>query len=120
MSVVADVSKKAGLLWITAPGSPQAMPTWHHWHGDAAYVIAGGAEQPLRGLADAERVTVTVRHKPAGVLTWTATVTTVSPDSAEWAEVVPELHTKRLNSPDGQQAPERWARESVLIRLDPV
>lgn len=118
---IAEVTKKSGLVWVTV-GTGRANPTWHLWHGTAAYVLAGGAEQPLRGLDTATRVAVTVRGKPAGehVLTWVATVHRVEPGSAEWDEAIAELFVKRLNVPDGREAPVRWARESTLLRLDPT
>jgi hypothetical protein len=121
MTLVAEATKKAGLVWITLDGS-RAMPVWHHWQNDAAYVLGEGGEQPLRGLAGAERATVTVPAKSTGgrVVTWIATVTRVAPGTEEWDAVVHELFAKRLNAPDGRAAPERWARESVLLRLDPT
>src|SRR5207249_3261313 len=65
---------------------------------------------------------VTVRSKTTGgrLLTWRAAVTRVAPGTEEWDRIVPELLAKRLNAPDGQQAAERWARESVLVRLAPT
>lgn len=120
--LVAEATRKSGLVWVTAPGDVRAHPTWHHWHDGAAYVIAGGAEQPLRGLAGAGQAAVTVRGKSTGgrLLTWVAEVGRVAPGSEEWDQVVPALHAKRLNAVDGRRAPARWARESVLIRLEPT
>jgi hypothetical protein len=73
-------------------------------------------------LADAGRAAVTVRAKTTGgrIVTWAATVTRVPPGTEEWDRVIPELHAKRLNAPDGRQAPQRWARESTLLRLEPT
>jgi hypothetical protein len=122
MTLLAEATRKAGLVWISVDGTERMRPVWHHWQDEAAYVLGEGGEQPLRGLSDAPRVTVTVPAKSTGgrVLTWVATVTRVAPGSEEWDKVVAELFTKRLNAPDGRQAPERWARESVLLRLDPT
>jgi hypothetical protein len=122
LELVAAVTAKCGLVWVRTPGAARADPTWHHWHDGAAYVLAGGAEQPVRGLADAVEATVTVRAKTTGerVLTWQARVRRVAPGSAEWAEVVPGLHAARLNSPDGPAALVRWARDSTLFRLEPT
>lgn len=121
MTNIAEATKKSGLIWITVDGG-RAEPVWHHWHADAAYVLAGGSEQPLRGLADAEHVAVTVRSKPTGgrLLTWQALVVRVPAGSEEWDEVIPELQSKRLNAPDGRAAPQRWARECILLRLEPT
>lgn len=122
MTLVAEATQKAGLVWITPEGAARAHAIWHHWQDGAAYVLGEGGEQPLRGLPGALRATVTVPAKSTGgrVVTWVATVTTVAPGSEEWNEVVAELFPKRLNVPDGRQAPERWARESTLVRLDPT
>jgi hypothetical protein len=122
MTLLAEATKKAGLVWIIPEGGARAQPVWHHWQDGAAYVLGEGGEQPLRGLADAQRATVTVPAKTTGgrIVTWVATVTRVAPGSEEWDKVIAELFTKRLNAPDGRQAPERWARESILLRLDPT
>jgi hypothetical protein len=121
-NLVVEATKKSGLVWITPDGAARAEPTWHHWQDDAAYVLVGGAEQPPRGLPDVQRATVTVPSKTSGarVVTWVATVATIAPASEEWNRVIPELLAKRLNAPDGRQAPLRWARECQLLRLTPT
>ena len=122
MTLAAEATKKSGLVWITPAGAARAEPVWHHWQDDAAYVLGDGGEQPLRGLAGATSATVTVRAKATGgrVVTWLATVERVAPGSEEWERVIPEIHAKRLNAPDGSAAPQRWARESTLLRLTPT
>ena len=122
MTLVAEATKKAGLVWIKPDGAERAQPIWHHWQDGAAYVLGEGGEQPLRGLGDAQRAAVTVPAKTTGgrIVTWVASVSRVASGTEEWDKVVAELFTKRLNAPDGRQAPERWARESVLLRLDPT
>jgi hypothetical protein len=47
-------------------------------------------------------------------------VSVVDPGSDEWSAVVPLLLGKRLNLPDGDAAPDRWARECTLFRLRPT
>lgn len=120
--LVEEATKKSGLVWITLPGLQQPRAAWHLWHDGAAYVVSGGIEQPLPGIADAGWVTVTVRSKDKGgrLVSWTAGVSRVEPDTQEWDEVVPMLHAKRLNAPDGEDQPRRWARESVVVRLRPT
>jgi len=54
------------------------------------------------------------------VVTWVADVSPVAPGSPLWDEVVPLLHAKRLNAPDGEEQPQRWARESVVLRFTPT
>lgn len=122
MTLIAEATAKAGLVWITPANTSHAQPIWHHWQDGAAYVLGEGGEQPLRGLADTQGAAVTVPAKTTGgrIVTWVATVTRVAPGSEEWDKVIPELFTKRLNAPDGRAAPERWARESILLRLDPT
>lgn len=72
-------------------------------------------------MGDGE-VTVAARSKDTGALliAWTARVAVVPPDSPEWAEVLPDLQAKRLNPPDGLDAPTRWARDAHLVRLTPT
>ncbi|WP_223198659.1 hypothetical protein [Solihabitans fulvus] len=122
LALVAEATRKSGLVWITLPGGQRAHPAWHHWFDDAAYVLAGGGEQPLRGLDETDRVAVTVRSKATGqrLVTWVAEVRAVPAGGEEWLRVVPGLHLGRLNAPDGRLAPDRWARESTLLRLTPT
>jgi hypothetical protein len=119
--LVAQATSKSGLVWVTVDGS-RPTPLWHLWQDDAAYVLTGGTEQPAPGLADVEHADVTVRSKTTGgrLITWRATVTTVQPGTDEWQRLLPELFNHRLNAPDGREAAERWARECVLLRLDPT
>jgi hypothetical protein len=124
--LVAEATKKAGLVWITAPGQPRAMATWFVWadggHGDAAYVVAGPGEQPVPGLVGAPTCAVSVpsADKHGRIVTWTAAVRPVEPGGAEWDAVVPGMITKRLNLPDSEGAADRWARDCVLLRLAPT
>ncbi|MEP6461916.1 MAG: hypothetical protein ABJC62_00540 [Frankiaceae bacterium] len=120
-AVVAEAMKKSGLVWLRV-GEARASPVWHLWHENSAYVLHGGDEQPAPGLADAANVAVAVRSKDNGgrLVVWSASVTAVSPDSAEWSTVVPLLAAKRLNAPDGPAAPERWARSCRISRLTPT
>jgi len=119
--LVEEATKKAGLVWVAVPGE-RAWPAWHHWHDGAAYLVTGGIEQPLPGLAAGGRAEVTVPSKDAGgrLVTWVAAVTEVQPGSELWTAVVPAMHAKRLNAPDGDRQPERWARESAVLRLEPT
>ena len=124
--------KKSGLVWIVAVGATtvhgREQPAWHVWQDGSVYVLTGGLEQPVPGgidlLGDDEsaRANVTARGKgPSGrVLTFETSVGKVPPDSEEWNSVVPALVAKRLNLPDGEDAPRRWAAECTLWRLRPT
>ena len=137
-ALIAEATKRAGLIWITTGERDRPRPAWHIWRSGpglpppgAAYVVTGPGEQPLPGLAEPGRVTVTVAGSPAAgppgargsVVTWAATVSKVEPGSAEWDEVIGELVAGRLNAvlAGTQTSPaQRWARSGAVFRLAPV
>ena len=138
-ALIAEATKRAGLLWISAGGRDRPRPAWHVWRtvtsGEtgpegppppgAAYLLTGPGEQPLPGLAGAGRVTVTVASSQTGgaPVTWTATVSRVEPGSGEWDAVIGQLVAGRLNAavipPDTSPA-QRWARSGAVFRLAPT
>ena len=120
-ALVEEACRKSSLVWLRPAGAAHAVAVWHVFTDGAIHVVGGGAEQPLPDLADGEHVEVTVRSKDTGgrLLRLTATVTQVRPGTEAWDLVVPELHAKRLNQPDGEEQPRRWARESTVLRLEP-
>lgn len=122
-SLVAEATRRSGVLWIGPKGSPDLRAAWHVWHAGCAWVVTGGREQPLPALVDAQQAVVAVRSKQRQgdlLVEWVADVHRVQPATPEWDEVVPLLHTRRLNAPDGEQQPARWAHESVVLRLTPT
>ena len=133
-ALVDEATKKSGLVWLTRLGGParrsepppRPQPVWLLWHEGSGYVLHGGSEQPAPALegasAGAERVAVSVRSKDQGgrLVTWVARTEVVRPDGDEWAVVAPLLMAKRLNLPDGEAAPRRWAAECVVTRLVPT
>ena len=131
-TLIEDAAKKSGLVWVIAVGATSAggreQPVWHVWQDGAVYVLTGGLEQPVPGgldaLADDEtgRAHVLARGKgPSGrQLTFETTVGKVTPGSDEWDAVVPALVAGRLNLPDHEDAPNRWASECTLWRLRPT
>ncbi|MFI6930474.1 hypothetical protein [Streptomyces sp. NPDC050287] len=121
-ALVEEATKKSGLVWVRGPGSP-ARALWHVWHEGAACLVGDGpGEQPLPGLVDGSGAEVTVRSKDKGgrLVSWTAKVVELAPGSPAWETTVAELKGKRLNAPDGEAMPERWARECRVLRLEPT
>lgn len=121
-ALVEEATKKSGLIWVKGPGGP-ARTLWHVWHEGAACVIGDGpGEQPLPGLSDGGPAEVTVRSKDKGgrLVSWSAKVVELPPGSEAWEAAVAELKGKRLNAPDAETMPERWARECRVLRLEPT
>ncbi|MEU8846155.1 hypothetical protein AB0C70_07930 [Streptomyces sp. NPDC048564] len=121
-ALVEEATKKSGLVWVSGPGVP-ARALWHAWHEGAACVVGDGpGEQPLPGLADGATAEVTVRSKDKGgrLVSWSAKVVELAPGSEQWEATVAELKGKRLNAPDGEAMPSRWAGECRVLRLEPT
>jgi hypothetical protein len=122
-ALVEEATKKSGLIWVKGAGAPAARALWHVWHEGAACLVGDGpGEQPLPGLADGGSAEVTVRSKDKGgrLVSFTARVAELAPESERWQAAVAELKGKRLNAPDGEAMPERWARECRVLRLEPA
>jgi hypothetical protein len=113
LPLVEEGAKKSGILWI---GRRLA---WHAWHDGAIYVVTGGGEQDLPGLAEAAEVEVTLRSKDNGaeLVRFPASVEVV--DQAAEAEAVSVLAKERLNAPDAAGLTDRWAARSTVVRLTP-
>ncbi|MGW3063470.1 hypothetical protein ACWDA8_08110 [Streptomyces sp. NPDC001130] len=122
-ALIEEAAKKSGLIWVRGAGASAARALWHVWHEGAVCLVGDGpGEQPLDGLADGGSAEVTVRSKDKGgrLVTFPATVSELPAGSAEWEAAVAELKGKRLNAPDGEQMPARWARECRVLRLTPA
>jgi len=138
-ALIAEATRRTGVIWLTVPPSRTAFPVWHIWRtaGDAgpgaaeppppgaAYLVTGPGEQPAPGLGAACRVRVTVPSKQSGgaLVTWTAAVRRVDPGSAEWDAVIGPLAAGRLNAVlgPGESTPaDRWARSGAVFCLTPV
>jgi hypothetical protein len=118
--LVADLAKKSGLVWVSY--ARHSRPIWHEWVGDAVCLVAGGTEQPLPGIADHQTVTLLLRSKSTRALVAEAEarVEVITPESEHWGPVTTALKSGRLNLADSDDAIERWARESVVVRLVPT
>lgn len=125
-ALVEEACRRSGLVWLQIAGGDRAHAAWHTWHDGAVHVVTGGAEQPLPGLVDAcmaggrVRVTVPSKETRGRLVTWVAKASTLAPGSREWVAAAAALHATRLNAPDGEEQPARWARESTLVRLEPT
>ncbi|MFG3203227.1 hypothetical protein [Streptomyces sp. NPDC048192] len=122
-ALVEEASKKSGLVWVKGAGAAAARALWHVWHDGAVCLVGDGpGEQPLEALVDGGSAEVTVRSKDKGgrLVTFPATVSELPSGSAEWEAAVAELKGKRLNAPDGERMPARWARECRVLRLAPA
>ncbi len=121
-ALVEEACRKSAMLWLRPAGADRGQAVWHAYVDGAVHVVSQGLEQAAPELTDGAEVDVTVRSKDTGgrVVTFRGTVSTIAPTDAAWDSVVAELHAKRLNPPDGEGQPARWARESRVVRIEPV
>lgn len=121
-ALVGEAGRRSSVLWLLPGGAPPAQPVWHLWHDGASYLVCGGHEQPLDGVADGDRVLVVARAKERQadrVVQWWADVQRLLPGTPAWEAVVPLLGARRLNAPDGEAQAARWAAQSLVLRLAP-
>jgi hypothetical protein len=118
--LIADLAKKSGLVWVSYARRTHAI--WHEWVGDAVCLVTGGTEQPLPDIERHETVMLLLRSKSSRALVAEAKarVEVVPPGSEHWDSVTDALKTGRLNLVDRDNAVERWARESLVVRLVPT
>jgi hypothetical protein len=120
-ALIAEATRRSAVVWVQVDGDPQRHhPVWQVWHEDRMYVVTGGIEQPLP-LSDRAVVSVRSKDRQGDLLVrWVASVSVVEPATAQWDDVVPLLHAARLNAPDGEEQPARWARESTVLCFTPT
>ena len=114
-----EALRRGAVVWIRPEGDERAYPVWYLWHQRCLWVVAGGDEQPLPMASRAE---VIARDKDQPLVragSWPADVEPVLPGTPEWEAVVPLLHARRLNAPDGENQPVRWAATSTILRFTP-
>lgn len=120
-TLVAEATRRSGVVWVSADAAAAAPAlVWHVWHDGAMYVVGGGPEQPLPVRpGEAARVVVRSKASQAGVVVeWSATVDAVLPGTPLWAGVTPLLAAERLNAAADQA--DRWAAECVVLRFTPA
>jgi len=110
--------KRTDLIWV-GPDAATTRAVWQVWDDGAVYLLCGGGEQAAP-VPPGQRATVVVasKDKRTRLLTFTAAVEQVDP-GADWDRITGQMVTRRLNLPDGEAAPGRWAGESMLLRLRP-
>lgn len=117
LPLIEEGAKRSSVLWITLPSGQRLA--WHVWHDGAIYVVTGGEEQSLPGLAESTQVEVTLRSKDNGaeLIRFPASVEVV--DQAAARDAVAALAKERLNARDAAGLLDRWAEQSLVIRLTP-
>jgi hypothetical protein len=124
-AVLDEALKKSTVVWIEVPGEGgtggRSVPAWYGTLDGRVYVLTGGSEQHIPGLAEAERVVLTARSKELQSLVAEvdAGVRVVPSNDPLFARVVSVLLPRRLNLRDGEQAAERWRTECTLVELTP-
>ena len=120
-ALVEEACKKSALVWVQ-PAGGRSHAVWHAWDDAAVCLVTGGLEQPLPGLTAGAAVLVTARSKDKGgrLVSFAADVEEVAASDPRWEATAAALHAARLNAPDGEEQPARWARESRLWRLVPT
>ena len=98
------------------------VPVWYGLVDGRVYVVTGGGEQQVPGLAEADRVVLVARSKDqqGKVAEVEARTRVVEGKDPLYAKVAPVLIPRRLNLRDGEAAADRWRKESTLVELTPV
>ena len=123
--VLEEALKKSTVVWVEVPGEGgtggRAVPVWYGTLDGRVYVLVGGSEQHVAGLAEATRVVLAARSKEQQSLVAEveASARVVAPNDPLYARVAAVLVPRRLNLRDGEQAVDRWRKESTLVELTP-
>ena len=124
-AVLDEALKKSTVVWIEVPGEGgtggRAVPAWYGVLDGRVYVLAGGSEQHIPGLAETDRAVLVARSKELQSLVAEveASARVVPPGDPLFARVAAVLLPRRLNLRDGEQAAERWRKECTLVELTP-
>jgi hypothetical protein len=123
--VLDEALKKSTVVWVEVPGEGgtggRAVPVWYGTLDGRVYVLVGGSEQRVPGLAETDRATLIARSKEQQSLVAEveAAARVVPPSDPLFAKVAPVLLPRRLNLRDGEQAVDRWRKECTLVELTP-
>jgi hypothetical protein len=123
--VLDEALKKSTVVWIEVPGEggtgDRAVPAWYGTLDGRVYVLTGGSEQHIPGLAGADRVLLIARSKELQSLVAEveASARVVPASDPLFARLTAILLPRRLNLRDGEQAAERWRKECTLVELTP-
>ena len=120
--LVDEAVKKAAVAWISVGDGP-ALALWCMPVDGSLVVVSGPGEQDAPGLADAATAAVRLRGDNGGLIVIVeATVERLTPGTADWDAVAPQLAVKRLNaSGTAEEVVARWAEtDCAIVRLTPV
>jgi hypothetical protein len=119
--VLDEALKKSTVVWVEVPGEGGTVPVWYGTLDGRVYVLVGGSEQHVPGLAEADRAVLIARSKEQQSLVAEveASARVVPPSDPLYARVAPVLLPRRLNLRDGEQAVDRWRKECTLVELTP-
>ena len=124
-AVLDEALKKATVAWVEVPGeggtNGKAVPVWYGVLDGRVYVLTGGSEQRVPGLAETGQVVLRARSKEQQSLIAEVEAATrvVEPSDPLYAQVAAVLLPRRLNLRDGEQAVDRWRKECTLVELTP-
>jgi hypothetical protein len=123
-ALIDEAMKKSGLIWLGEVGAERKRAYWYAWLDGKIYLLTGGGEQPDPGLRERSEVDVLARSKDTWhrLVMFRARVTLLLATDSDWPEASAELAKGRLNLPDAEGAPERWAadRNTRCYRLTPT
>lgn len=121
LASVAELASRSSVCWVGV-GDAAPRVVWYHWHDAALCLVVGGGEQHLPGLSEAAEVLVVLRERATRrrAAELRALVQVLTPSTASWRDTAVVLRSARHNLPDPDDAPDRWARASTLVRLVPV
>jgi hypothetical protein len=119
-ALIAEVCSRSDLVWLRPPGSARWRAAWHVWHDDAVCIVSGGGEQDLPVLGDEVHVIGRSKETGARLVTFVASVETLSAGTEVWDHAAFALVAGRLNAREPQAQKQRWAEGGVVRLLRPV